>query len=78
MTTAPPRTNAKWGELAHLQIPDSGRVRVLSDATKRESTKESHLTANGRSPFGMIKGLRWSENAMQGCTTHGTVGSIAG
>ncbi len=44
-----------------LRIPDYGRDRVLSDATRRQSTKESHLTqlvvhvvANSRSLSGMI------------------------
>ena len=41
---APPRTNPKGGELAPLRIPDYGQDRVLSDATRRQSTKESHLT----------------------------------
>ncbi len=58
---APPRTNAKGGELAHLRIPDYGRDRVLPDTTRRQSTKESHLTDNSRSPSGMIEGLGWSE-----------------
>jgi hypothetical protein len=58
---APPRTNAKGGgELAPLQISDHGRDRVFLDATRRQSTKESHLTANSRSLSGMIGGLRWS------------------
>ena len=58
---APPKTNAKGGELVPLRIPDYGWDRVLSDATRRQSTKESHLTANSRSSSGMIEGLGWSE-----------------
>jgi hypothetical protein len=63
VTAAPPRTNAKGGELAPLLlwIPDYGRDRVLLDATRRQSTKESHLTANSRRISGMIGGLGWSE-----------------
>jgi hypothetical protein len=58
---APPRTNAKGGELAPLRRPDHGRDRVLLDATRRQSTKELHLTANSWSLSGMIEGLGWSE-----------------
>jgi hypothetical protein len=47
--------------LAPLWIPDYGRDRVLSEATRRISTKESHLTDNSRSLSGMIGGLRWSK-----------------
>jgi hypothetical protein len=66
--TAPPRTNAKGGELAPLQIPDYGWDRVLSDAKRRQSTKDSYLTqlvvhvvANSRSLSGRIGRLGWSE-----------------
>jgi len=61
VTAAPPRINAKGGELAPLRIPDYGRDRVLSDAKWRQSTKESHPTANSWSLSGMIGGLGWSE-----------------
>ena len=78
MTAAPPRINEKGGELAPLLIPDYGRDRVLSDAKWRQSTKELHPTANPWSLSGMIGGLGWSEYAMQGRETHGTLGVIAG
>ena len=55
MTAAPPRTNAKGGELAPLRIPDYGWDRVLSDATRRQSTNESHLMASSRSLFGKVQ-----------------------
>ena len=42
-------------------MPDHGRDRVLLDATRRQSTTESHLTANSWSLSGMIEGLGWSE-----------------
>ena len=42
-------------------MPDHGRDRVLLDATRRQSTKESHLTAKSWSLSGMIEGLGWSE-----------------
>jgi hypothetical protein len=73
-----PHEQTQRGELAPLRIPDYGQDRVLSDATRRQSTKESHLTANSRSLSGMIGGLGRSENAMQGCKAHGTVGVFAG
>ena len=73
-----PKNKRKGRELAPLRIPDYGWDWVLSDATRRQSTKESHLTANSRSLYGMIGGLGWSENVMQGPKTHGTVGIIAG
>ena len=66
--TAPPRTNAKGGELEPLWIPDYGRDRVLSDAKRRHSTKKSHLmqlvvhvVANSRSLSGRIGRLGWQE-----------------
>ena len=65
---APPRTNKKAGELAPLRIPDYGRDRVLLDAKRRQSTKESHLkqllahvVVNSRSLSGRIGRLEWSE-----------------
>ena len=42
-------------------MPDHGRDRVLLDATRRQSTTESHLTAKSWSLSGMIEGLGWSE-----------------
>ena len=65
---APPRTNAKEGESAPLRILDYGRDRVLLDAKRRQSTKESHLkqllahvVVNSRSLSGRIGRLGWSE-----------------
>ena len=52
---ARPRTNTKGGELAPLQISDYGWDRVLSDATRRQSTNESHLMASSRSLFGKVQ-----------------------
>ena len=68
--TAPPRTNAKVGESVPLRIPDYGQDRVLLDAKRRQSTKESHLTqlvahvvvnSRSRSLSGRIGRLEWSE-----------------
>ncbi len=59
--SSPKNKHKGGGGLAPLRIPDYGRDRVLSDATRRQSTKESHLTANIRSLSGMIGGLGWSE-----------------
>jgi hypothetical protein len=47
--------------LAPLRMPDHGRDRVLLDATRRQSTTKSHLTAKSWSLSGMIEGLGWSE-----------------
>ena len=65
---APPRTNAKAGELAPLRIADYGRDRVLLDAKRRQSTKELHLkqlvahvVVNSRSLSGRIGRHGWSE-----------------
>jgi hypothetical protein len=65
---APPKANAKaWGRAPPLREPDFGRVRVLSDAKQRQSTKKSHHNQvlreviNIRKISGRIGRRRWSE-----------------
>ena len=64
---APFKTNAKVGEEAPLQIPDSGRDGVLLDTKRRQSTMDLHLNqvlasmVNSRRLSGKIRRCGWSE-----------------